>query len=132
VADDEPTIAATVRRLDGKKTRSTVTAFNQTLKKCADAAGDARYHVRWFIEPFGYAEASRASQGGKKRRGTDILKILQTQGFTAIQGIGGNVFFDTAKAEVLHRTFVYAPPRAAVGGDENTSGIWPCGCSIFE
>jgi hypothetical protein len=111
VTDDEPTIRAMVKRLDGKAKDSLagVTAFNESLKKCAAAAPDTRYHVRWFIEPFGYAEASRAAQGGKKRRGTDILKILQTQGFTAAQGLGGNVFFDTAETEVLHRTYVYAP-----------------------
>lgn len=111
VADDQPTIVGIVRRLDGKAKDSlaTVTAFGATLKKCADASPDTRYHIRWFIEPFGYAEASRAAQGGKRRRGTDILKILQTQGFTAAQGIGGNVFFDTAGTEVLHRTYVYAP-----------------------
>lgn len=111
VSDDQATLVGMIRRLDGKAKDSlrTVTAFKETLKKCAAASPETRHHVRWFIEPFGYAEASRAAQGGKKRRGTDILKILQSQGFTAIQGIGGNVFFDTDGTEVLHRTFVYAP-----------------------
>ena len=63
--------------------------LNETLKHCKEAAGETRHHVRWFIEPFGYAEASRAAQGGRKKRGTDLLKILQGQGFTAIQGLGG-------------------------------------------
>jgi hypothetical protein len=38
------------------------------------------------------------------------LKILQQQGFTAAQGVGGKIFFATSDTEVLHRTFVYAPP----------------------
>ena len=111
VADDQATIIAMIRRLDGKAKDSlaTVPAFSHTLKTVSQASPDTRYHIRWFVEPFGYAEASRASQGGKKRRGTDILKILQTQSFTAIQGLGGNVFFDTAGTEVLHRTNIYAP-----------------------
>src|SRR5437879_6215010 len=80
------------------------------MKTCQKAADGERQHVRWFIEPFGYAEASRAAQGGKKKRGTDLLKVLQTQGFTAVQGVGGHVFFATENVEVLHRTFAFAPP----------------------
>jgi len=111
-ADDLPTITAIAHRLDGKARDSlaSVVAFEETLKACQKAAGQERHHVRWFIEPFGYAEASRAAQGGKKKRGTDLLKVLQGQGFTAIQGVGGHIFFATGGAEVLHRTYVYAPP----------------------
>ena len=119
--DHQATITAIVRRLDGKSKDSlaTVRAFEETLQQCTKAAGDTRHHIRWFIEPFGYAEASRAAQGGKKKRGTDLLKILQTQGFTAIQGLGGHVFFATASTEVLHRTYVYAPPAKRAAGSKN-------------
>src|SRR5262249_49812628 len=55
---------------------------------------------------------SRAVQGGKKKRGTDYLRVLQKQGFAAVQGIGGHVFFATDGVEMLHRTYVYAPPVA--------------------
>jgi len=88
------------------------------MEQCAKAAGGDHHHVRWFIEPFGYAEVARAAQGGRKKRGTDILKILQTQGFAAMQGVGGHVFFATQGAEVLHRTFVYAPPVKRPAGHE--------------
>jgi hypothetical protein len=111
-SDDEATITAVIGRLNGgaKDTLASLRSFDETQKRCAEAAGDTRHHVRWFVEPFGYAEVTRAAQGGKRRRGTDILKILQTQGFAAVQGIGGHIFFATDKTEVLHRTFVYAPP----------------------
>jgi hypothetical protein len=119
-ADDLPTITGIAHRLDGKARDSlaTVVAFDETQKACQKAAGQERQHVRWFIEPFGYAEASRAAQGGKKKRGTDILKVLQSQGFTALQGVGGHIFFATGGAEVLHRTFVYAPPVHRSQGDK--------------
>src|SRR5439155_6150284 len=110
---------AIVHRLDGqaKDSLNSIVAFQETLKHCKDAANDVRHHVRWFIEPFGYAEANRAAQGGKKKRGTDLLKILQAQGFTAVQGLGGHVFFAShggaaaagEQPEILHRTYVYAP-----------------------
>ncbi|MDX1948814.1 MAG: hypothetical protein SFU86_25725 [Pirellulaceae bacterium] len=84
-------------------------AFKYSMERNLKEADGNRHHVRWFIEPFGYAEASRAAQGGRKRRGTDMLKILQAQGFPAVQGIGGYIFFATGPEEVLHRTYVYAP-----------------------
>src|SRR5262245_58162569 len=95
--DHDATIRGIIHRLDGKAKDSlaSVVAFNESLKHCADASKGVRHHVRWFIEPFGYAEASRAAQGGRKKRGTDLLKILQGQGFTAIQGVGGHIFFAT-------------------------------------
>jgi len=112
VTDHEATARGIVHRLDGnaKDTLASVAGFSESLKRCEAASPGQRFHVRWFVEPFGYAEASRASQGGKKKRGTDLLKIVQSQGFNAIQGLGGHVFFATNNTEVLHRTYVYAPP----------------------
>jgi hypothetical protein len=129
VSDDLKTIAAVAHRLDGKAKDSLagVRAFGYTLERCAKESNGVRQQIRWFIEPFGYAEASRAAQGGKKKRGTDMLKILQTQGFTAIQGIGGHMFFATDagavlkndRAEILHRAYVYAPPVVRGANDKS-------------
>jgi hypothetical protein len=117
--DHAPTMRGIVKRLDGKVNDSlaSVAGFNESLKHCAAAANGVRYHVRWFVEPLGYAETSRAIQGGKKSRGVDQLQVLQTQGFNAIQGVGGYVYFATNagglvpddRPEILHRTYVYAP-----------------------
>ncbi len=94
-------------------------AFEQSMVKNAKAAGEAKPNVRWFIEPFGYVEVSRAIHGGKRKRGRDLLKILAGQGFNAVQGLGGNVFFTTGSEDILHRTFVYAPPVVRKEGDKN-------------
>jgi hypothetical protein len=90
--------------------------FQAAMKRNADAAAGAKQQIRWFAEPFGYVEVSRAMQGGRRKRGNDILRILKDQGFTAIQGMGGYVFFNTGAEEVLHRTYIHAPavdPRNA-------------------
>jgi len=112
VSDHQAVATAIAGRFDGKAqdTLASVAAFQHSMERNTKEAGQIRHHVRWFIEPFGYAEAARAAQGGRKKRGTDLLKILQTQGFPAIQGLGGYVFFATQGTEVLHRTFIYAPP----------------------
>ncbi len=84
-----------------------VSAFQAIGERCRQAAGDLVPQIRWFIEPFGYADAIRLDQ--PKKRGTDMLKILRTEGFTAIEGIGGFVNFSVAPYELLHRTFIHAP-----------------------
>jgi hypothetical protein len=112
LADHLETITAIAGRFAGgaKDSLAGVEAFRYSMDRNAKEAGDMEFHVRWFVEPFGYAEASRAAQGGRKKRGTDMLKVLQGQGFPAVQGLGGYVFFATESEEVLHRTYIYAPP----------------------
>jgi hypothetical protein len=88
---------------------ASVPAFQAIMKRCGAAAGELAPHVRWFVEPFGYADAMRLSSGQPRRKGTDMLKILREQGFTAIEGIGGFVNFSVAPYEVLHRTYAHAP-----------------------
>ena len=76
-------------------------------------------HVRWFVDPIGYAQVARAEAGGRKKRGVDLLKVLPNQGFDAVQGVGGYVFFATGDQEILHRTMVYAPAVQRTAGSEN-------------
>ena len=47
-----------------------------------------------------------------KKRRKDMLAILQTEGFDAIQALGGYVHLATDDYEMLHRTQIYAPPLA--------------------
>lgn len=90
-------------------------AYQATMTRCRTAAGDAQPHVRWFVEPFGYVETLRASTGGRKKRGTDLLKVLANQGFSAVKGLGGFVEFATGENELVHRTSIYAPPVNSTG-----------------
>lgn len=84
--------------------------YQVTMQRCAAAAGDKPPHVSWFVEPFGYVQTTRAAAGGRRRRGIDMLTVLENQGFSAVQGIGGYVNFSADGQDVLHRSFVYAPP----------------------
>ncbi len=88
---------------------ASVPAFENITKRCTTAAGEVVPHARWFVEPFGYADAMRLSSTQPRKKGTDMLKILREQGFTAIEGLGGFVNFSTNQYEILHRTYVYAP-----------------------
>jgi hypothetical protein len=86
-----------------------VAAFKAVTARCRTAAGELAPTIRWFVEPFGYADATRLASGTPRRKGTDMLKILREQGFTAIEGVGGFVNFAANEYEILHRTYIYAP-----------------------
>jgi hypothetical protein len=110
-----------VARLNGASldTLSQMPAFVATLNRCAKDAGDMQPHIRWFIEPVGYAQVARAESGGRKKRGVDLLKVLPHQGFDSVRGVGGHVFFATGDQEILHRTMIYAPPVQREAGSTN-------------
>ncbi len=121
-----PTAVDMAKRIGSKDiagSLASVEAFKYSMERNAEvgAKDNLKFHVRWFVEPFGYMEASRAANRREPKKGADLLKILQAQGFNAIQGIGGYVFLDTPSDEVLHRTYVYAPKdKKAKGADKYT------------
>jgi predicted RNA binding protein YcfA (HicA-like mRNA interferase family) len=95
--------------------------YAKAMSSAAAAMEGADTHVRWFLEPFGYTEARRAYNGGRNRRGTDMLRVLQNQGFTAVQGVGGHISFKTDAHDIRHHTLVYAPAVERKSGDLATT-----------
>lgn len=120
--DHAETIAELAKRVlangEGGKSLADLKAYQIVSQRTSEAAGEVAPQLRWFVEPFGYTEAARALAGGRKKRGTDLLKVLANQGFKAVQGLGGQVALATPEQEVLHQTFIFAPPAAeAANGD---------------
>ncbi len=112
-------ILARLNRQPGE-TLADVEAFQATLNRCRQDAGGSVPDIRWFVEPFGYAQTVRAAGGGRKRKGgADLLKVLPNQGFDAIKGIGGFITFATGDEDIVHRTMVFAPPVKAVSGTDS-------------
>ena len=115
IASDNPkVIEGILARLAPEKTDAlaSLPAFEAIAKRCTTAAGDLKPNLRWFIEPFGYVDATRLASEQPRRRGTDMLKILKGEGFPAVQGIGGFVNFSAEPYEMIHRTFIFAPGNA--------------------
>lgn len=134
VATDHVTVATEIAgRFAGgaKDSLATVAAFQNTMDLTSKAAGGGGHQLRWFVEPFGYAEVSRAISGARRKRGTDMLKILKEQGFTGIQGVGGNIAFATGTEEILHRTYVYAPPVSGKG-DDHAKNKYPLAMRMLQ
>lgn len=119
-SDDEAVLIGMLGRLGAKKAADSLGAtvpYKQVAAKVHGTKEPLDTHLRWFIEPLGYAEATRAANGGKVKRGLDKIKTLRDQGFACLQGIGGRVDFHDDEHEVLHQTYVYAPadPKAKAG-----------------
>ena len=120
VNNEVEALAILSRFEDGSDQRlADLLAFKTVMSRCDQLSGDLKPLVRWFAEPLGYAHVVRAAAGGRKRRGTDVLKVLSEQGFDAIQGVGGHINLATETHEVLHRTFLFAPPLERGEGSQN-------------
>ncbi len=89
-----------------------VESYRETMGRCLKEAAGLEPEIRWYFDPFGYARAIRTMRSaGAKQAGRDYLKILSTQGFEAIKGIGGFLNLAVGSSyELLHRTAIYAPP----------------------
>ena len=96
----------------GGKSLADIPAFQAVMARCAkDAGKDNSPQVRWFVEPFGYAEAARSvTPQRQRRREKPLTEVLQKTGFDAFAGMGGHVSFAAEGYELIHRTAVHAPP----------------------
>ncbi|MEE2706022.1 MAG: hypothetical protein VX988_03170 [Planctomycetota bacterium] len=113
VADDLEATRNIIPRFaePGTDSLAGVKSYQITKQRVATAQGDLTPHLQWFVDPFGFVEAQRASnQDSAADKKTDVYEILKNQGFTAIQGIGGLVTFSHGDRDIEHRTMIYAPP----------------------
>lgn len=111
-SDRELVAIEIVERLTGGKGKSLASreAYQQVIGRCqSDQTTQDEPHVRWFVDPMGFADAMRTWQDQRRMGGADYLEVAKKQGFRAIQGIGGFVNFSVGKYGVLHRTSAYAP-----------------------
>ncbi len=119
--DHQGVLIDMLSRLDGTEgpVLSDVKAFSVAME--SSAVDGVTPEIRWFIEPFGYAEVMRAASPSFQPNKIDLVKVLANQGFReAIQGLGGHVMFATESHELQHRTKVYAPAVQRSPEDKET------------
>ena len=94
-----------------KDSLASLPAFQAVVARCGKQVPAAAAPLRWFVDPLGYAKLSQAANPPReKRKGPDYVAILGRQGFDAVKGAGGVVFFDNGSREAQHHTLVFAPP----------------------
>lgn len=83
--------------------------YQTVMNRCRAASGDLAPQARWFAEPLGLAKAIRILRDAPAPEGTDMLKVIENQGFAALKSLGGHVNFAVGQYDLLHRTAAYAP-----------------------
>lgn len=118
--DDQSEAVAMLKRFSksGTPALRSVPTYVTTMKRCQQAAGKLAPELRWFVNPFAFLSALRTLEREPLALDRDIVAILRDNGFDAIQGIGGYVnLLVKPHLEVIHRSFVYAPPVTGKEGD---------------
>ena len=94
----------------------TLEEFQTVLKKSSQAilepikSGGGTIAIEWFAKPFQMARILRESLEVDRGNQVDIVKLLENQGFDAIQAAGGILALAGEKYQLLHRGSILAPP----------------------
>jgi len=89
-----------------------VPAFATVMNRCGNGVPATAATVRWFVDPLAYLAADRRTYPPKKnRKGPDYVAIMRRQGFDAVNGMGGYLFFGEGNIDLRHNTLVHAPPQ---------------------
>jgi hypothetical protein len=114
--DDAATMTEMIRAQSGdrKDSLAGLELYKDVQSKVANA--EEKYEVEYFVRPLGIAKLMRAI-GGRAPKNPDLLKILETQGFDAIQCVAGNVQLAEDGFDVFHHGFakIAKPTKPAVG-----------------
>lgn len=87
-------------------------AFAKVAKRCTTGVPATAATVRWFLDPLAYLAADRRTHPPKKnRKGPDYVAILRRQGFDAVSGVGGCLFYGEGDVDLRHNTLIHAPPQ---------------------
>lgn len=120
VADNEEIFRDILRRVsapekvEASNKLSSQRPFTEIMKQ-TDLFGNEA-HFSWFVDPFGYlrlAQKIEEEEQDVRKHHDDWPRMLQEQGFDAIQGMGGNIALSlTANDqdfELLNRAYIFAP-----------------------
>jgi len=95
-----------------------VPAFAKVMERCGNGVPTTAATVRWFVDPLAYLAADRRTYPPKRnKKGVDYVAILRRQGFDAVNGVGGYVFFGDGNVDLRHNTLVHAPPQNGQSAD---------------
>jgi hypothetical protein len=64
------------------------------------------FDLQYFFRPIGFAKALRAISGRPAASQTDLLKVLENQGFNKLAAVAGKIKLLTDSAEIQHEGFV--------------------------
>ena len=97
---------------------ASVPAYAAVARRCSAGVPATAATVRWFVDPLAYLAADRRTYPPKKnKKGPDYVAILRRQGFDAVTGAGGCLFFGEGNVDLRHNTLIHAPAQNGVAAD---------------
>lgn len=97
---------------------ATVPSFATVMERCGKGVPATATPVRWFVDPLAYMAADRRTfPPSRNKKGPDYVAILRRQGFDAVKGAGGYLFFGDGKVDLRHNTLIHAPVQNGGSAD---------------
>lgn len=118
-SDDQPLIENLISGAKGQAVKAKNLADDPVfVEGRKQLAVTGKSQIEYFVRPLGFAKVLRAIGGKRTAGNTDILAVLQNQGFDAIQAICGEIELGSDEFDIHHRGFTLAslplPKSAAV------------------
>ncbi len=66
------------------------------------------HDLQYFVRPIGFAKALRSISGRAASGQTDVLKVLENQGFNKLSAVAGRVKFNSENFDMQHEAFINA------------------------
>lgn len=107
-SDDEAGIRELIDRAKGKTVTGALAeeADFQRGRSLAKISGDGQ--LEYFVRPLGFARVIRAIGGKRSKNNSDMLAILENQGFDSIRCFCGELSIGGEELDIEHRGYVYA------------------------
>lgn len=107
-ADDLVTITELLNAQNAKKTDSLASTPIYKDVQAKIETGDDQPELEYFVRPIGFAKLLRSISGKSNKNQSDILLILDREGFSDIQCVAGNVQISVDQFDFFHHGFIVA------------------------
>ena len=106
--DDSDLMKQLIDRIRGEASYKALADNDDFIRgrELAQVSGNGQ--LEYFVRPIGFAKILRSIGGERSKSDTDMLAILEDQGFTAIRCICGEIDLGLEELDVLHKGYVYA------------------------
>lgn len=106
--DDEQFIKQLIDSHQGKSSVKSLANEADFEKGRSLAEISGKGHIEYFVRPLGFARVIRSIGGQRSKSTSDMLAVLQNQGFGEIRCFAGELIFGQVELDIQHRGYVYA------------------------
>lgn len=108
-SDDLATLQGLIDAAQGKATDKMLNVDSAFTESRQLLQVSKETQVEYFVRPLGFARVLRAISGKRGGGKTDVLAVLQSQGFDTLKAIAGEIKLGEENYDLVHRGFVMAP-----------------------